>query len=106
MCGRFGRSSSREAYERYFKVKRSSDPFLPTFNASPQSTQPVIRLDEEGERELRLMQWGLVPAWSSVPKVQYKTSNATSEDVLEKSAYREAVALIIICRRFLPISVV
>ena len=33
--------------------------FAPTYNAAPQSTQPVVRLNNEtGKREFALMRWG------------------------------------------------
>lgn len=90
MCGRYGRSSDKQAVAEYFQVRRVPN-FLPTFNAAPQSTQPVIIQGEEGTREIELMSWGLVPNWSNEPKVPYSTINAMSEEVLTKPAYRQAI---------------
>jgi putative SOS response-associated peptidase YedK len=56
----------------------------------PQSVQPVVRLDDEGERELLLMQWGLVPTWSKERKNPYATSNAKAEELLDKPTFRDA----------------
>ena len=58
--------------------------FAPTYNAAPQSTQPVVRLNTEtGKREFALMRWGLVPYWAKDAKVGYSTINARAEEVAQ-----------------------
>jgi putative SOS response-associated peptidase YedK len=42
------------------------------------------------QRELAMLKWGLVPAWSDEPKTEYSTINARAETVAEKPAYRSA----------------
>ena len=65
--------------------------FAPTFNAAPQSMQPVVRLARDsGEREFALARWGLVPFWARDAKFGYSTFNARAEEVLAKPAFREA----------------
>jgi putative SOS response-associated peptidase YedK len=50
----------------------SDSELAPTYNAAPQSLQPIIRLNSEtGEREIALMKWGLVPHWSKTIKLKY-----------------------------------
>jgi putative SOS response-associated peptidase YedK len=39
-----------------------------SYNVAPQTFQPVIRLDSEGEREIVLMRWGLIPFWMLLAK--------------------------------------
>ena len=66
--------------------------FAPTYNAAPQSTQPVVRLNNEtGKREFALMRWGLVPYWAKDAKVGYSTINARAEEVTAKPLYRDAM---------------
>jgi len=66
--------------------------FAPTYNAAPQSTQPVVRLNNEtGKREFALMRWGLVPYWAKDAKVGYTTINARAEEVASKPLYRDAL---------------
>ena len=66
--------------------------FAPTYNAAPQSTQPVVRLNNEtGKREFALMRWGLVPYWAKDAKVGYSTINARAEEVADKPLYRDAL---------------
>jgi putative SOS response-associated peptidase YedK len=65
--------------------------FAPTYNAAPQSTQPVVRLNHDtSAREVALMRWGLVPFWAKDAKIGYTTINARSEEAPAKPMYREA----------------
>ncbi len=65
--------------------------FAPTYNAAPQSTQPVVRLNRDtGAREVALMRWGLVPFWAKDAKIGYTTINARAEEAPAKPMYREA----------------
>ena len=62
----------------------------PTYNAAPQSFQPVIRLNQDtGEREIALMKWGLVPYWSKTVKLNYNTINAQADKLMISSVWRE-----------------
>jgi putative SOS response-associated peptidase YedK len=52
MCGRYGRRSD------------NLSPVPPGYNITPGTYQPVVRLDEEiCEREMELIELGLVPYW-------------------------------------------
>lgn len=92
MCGRFARRSTQEILADWFGVSLEEMPwFEPTFNAAPQSTQPVVRLNRDtGGREIALLKWGLVPSWAKDAKIAYTTINARAEDAPTKPAYREA----------------
>jgi putative SOS response-associated peptidase YedK len=55
-------------------------PTPPGYNITPGTFQPVVRLSEEtGEREMSLMEWGLVPYWSKMHKM---VSNCARDDKL------------------------
>jgi putative SOS response-associated peptidase YedK len=63
----------------------------------PLAQPPIIRLNQNGAREMVAAQWGLLPSWwkpsDKTPKrttFQRKCFNARSEDVDNKPAYREA----------------
>jgi putative SOS response-associated peptidase YedK len=92
MCGRFARRSTQEVLADWFGVELEDMPFFaPTYNAAPQSTQPVVRLNiDTGSPEFALMRWGLVPYWAKDAKVGYSTINARAEEVAAKPLYREA----------------
>ncbi|HEX6960404.1 MAG TPA: SOS response-associated peptidase [Lacipirellula sp.] len=70
---------------------------LPEIGFYPLDEVPVIRLDNEGEREVVAAQWGFLPGWwkpsDRTPKrqaFQRKTINARCEDVDAKPTYRES----------------
>src|ERR1035438_4740473 len=93
MCGRFARKSTQEVLADWFGVELEDMPwFAPTYNAAPQSIQPVIRLNRDsGRREAALLRWGLVPLWAKDAKIGYSTINARAEEAASKPAYREAL---------------
>ncbi len=93
MCGRFARRSTQEVLADWFGVDLEDMPwFAPTYNAAPQSVQPVVRLNEDtGKREFALMRWGLVPFWAKDAKFGFSTINARAEDAAAKPAFREAL---------------
>lgn len=92
MCGRFARRSTQEVLADWFGVELEDMPwFAPTYNAAPQSVQPVVRLNRDsGTREFALLRWGLVPFWAKDAKVGYTTINARAEEAPTKPIYREA----------------
>jgi putative SOS response-associated peptidase YedK len=53
---------------------------------------PAAVTTKEGERELRLLRWGLVPVWAKDLKVGYRMINAKSETVAESRAYGPLIA--------------
>jgi putative SOS response-associated peptidase YedK len=93
MCGRFARKSTQEVLADWFGVELEDMPwFAPTYNAAPQSVQPVVRLNRDsGNPEFALLRWGLVPFWAPDAKLGYSTINARAEDAATKPAYREAL---------------
>jgi len=64
--------------------------WAPTWNAAPQSFQPVVRLSSGGsQREAALLRWGLVPSWAKDARVGL--INARAEEVATKPAFRVAL---------------
>ncbi|HWJ42604.1 MAG TPA: SOS response-associated peptidase [Solirubrobacterales bacterium] len=72
-------------------------PGLGRFNVAPTQEVLVVRASPEpeeaakGEREARLMRWGLVPVWSKDLKVGYRMINAKRENLLKSRAYAPLV---------------
>lgn len=93
MCGRFARKSTQQVLADWFGVELEDMPwFTPTYNAAPQSAQPVVRLNRDsGGREVVVLRWGLVPFWAKDAKLGYSTFNARAEEVAAKPAFREAL---------------
>jgi putative SOS response-associated peptidase YedK len=73
--------------------KEKFPPGLGRFNVAPTQEILVVRdsPDEEkaaaGEREARLMRWGLVPVWAKDLKVGYRMINAKVENLEKSRAY-------------------
>jgi putative SOS response-associated peptidase YedK len=49
-----------------------------------------VKLDEEGDRELTLMRWGLVPFFTKDDNAAFKSTSARAEKVATLPTYREA----------------
>ncbi|HYD17494.1 MAG TPA: SOS response-associated peptidase [Patescibacteria group bacterium] len=59
------------------------------YNISPRALIPVIVEEPEG-RELRLMQWGLVPFWAKADKIGASLINAPVGELAEKPGLRDS----------------
>src|SRR5579862_7232483 len=88
MCGRFTlRTPARDLVE-IFELLREPE-LSPRCNIAPTQNVAVIRQDGKS-RELSLMRWGLVPAWSKDPKAGPPFINARSEAIATKPSFRTA----------------
>jgi putative SOS response-associated peptidase YedK len=93
MCGRYFRQSDKQRIAESFRLAETEESPLelaPSFNIAPTSMQPVIAADREGGgRVLRIMRWGLIPAWAKNPKaLGLSTINAKAETLMEKPMWR------------------
>jgi putative SOS response-associated peptidase YedK len=50
----------------------------------------IVRARADGERELTMVGWGLVPHWADDPGIGQKLINARSETLRSKPAFRES----------------
>lgn len=109
MCGRYAASADLEELIEEFDVDldRHDEPSrsvlvnpqnppagTPDWNMAPTKQAPVIltrALDGEPVRQLRLLTWGLVPAWAKDTSVGARMINARAESVAEKPAYGKAL---------------
>jgi len=94
MCGRYYRQSDKQKIAESFRVtKWAPDVHLaPDYNIAPSTLQPIIRSSpEDGEREIVLMRWGLIPAKIVDPDdfKTFSTTNARAETILEKAIWKE-----------------
>ncbi|SNS40680.1 Putative SOS response-associated peptidase YedK [Granulicella rosea] len=94
MCGRYVRRSDKQRLAEAFHLGELPVDFvLPpeNYNIAPQSTQPVVRVNpDSGQREMRLMRWGLIPSWAKDAAIGKTTTNARAETVATKPAFRGA----------------
>jgi putative SOS response-associated peptidase YedK len=87
MCGRYVVEGVQELSER-FQLRQVGFLFEPTFNAAPSELLPVVVEDDAGERELRLMRWGLIPKWAKAGGKGVQPINARAETLREKPLFR------------------
>lgn len=79
------------------KAKAKSPPGMGRFNVAPTQEILVVRASPDpdeaaaGEREARLMRWGLVPVWAKDLKVGYRMINAKTENLTKSRAYSPLV---------------
>jgi putative SOS response-associated peptidase YedK len=83
MCGRYARRSDKQRIAELFTVHGPVIPdFGPSWNVSPQTFRPVVRLNRDtGELEIVLMRCGLVPFWAKEPSIGLRTINAKTETI-------------------------
>jgi putative SOS response-associated peptidase YedK len=93
MCGRYARKSAQELLAEWFGMDLKQMRWAPpTWNAAPQSFQPVVRLNPEtAQREMPLLRWGLIPSWAKDARIGLNTINARVEEAASKPAFRAAL---------------
>lgn len=112
MCGRYAASADPDELIEIFEVDINGlgDPSRsllvnpqsppvgsPDFNMAPNKQALVVierrGRDDEAEqvqRQLRPLTWGLVPSWAKDVKVGVRMTNARSETLFDKPAFRKA----------------
>ena len=89
MCGRLTLQTTSGALAALFDGLKFPT-FKPRYNICP--TQPVacVRLNDESEKEVANLRWGLVPGWAKDLKIGARMINARAETVASKPAFRSA----------------
>jgi putative SOS response-associated peptidase YedK len=90
MCARYTLSTPAWTLGELFDVDLLVD-IVARYNIAPTQDIPTIRINLQGQRELALLRWGLIPSWANDPSVGSKHLNARSETVGEKPSFREAI---------------
>jgi putative SOS response-associated peptidase YedK len=85
MCGRYRRRSDKQRIADAFAVGAGLEEiyFEPGEDIAPDSVQPVILLNEDGERQIELMRWAF-----RVPKKLL--FNARSEEITQTAFWKES----------------
>jgi putative SOS response-associated peptidase YedK len=91
MCGRFTQHYTWAEVHAFLSVLGPPRNLQPHYNIAPTRTIDVIRLNQDGKRELVPMRWGLIPGWwKKSPKEMPATFNARAESVADKPMFRNA----------------
>jgi putative SOS response-associated peptidase YedK len=91
MCGRYALAQAGVEIEDELDVHVwDGEPLAaPNYNIAPTTMAPVI--PAVAERQLRMMRWGLIPAWAKEPTIGSRMINARAETITEKPSFRNLV---------------
>jgi len=89
LCGRFTLTTNLGAIAARFGVSRFLEEVGPRYNIAP--TQTVIVVNDDGNRHLTQMRWGLIPSWAKDQAIGNRMINARAETVATKPAFRVAL---------------
>ncbi len=91
MCGRYAANRDTGTLTEVFNIKKLPEELLePNFNISPTLKSYVVTQNQDEERSLQVMSWGLVPSWAKDNSMMAKMINARFETVEEKPSFRSA----------------
>lgn len=89
MCGRYLLSSPVENVRRLFNVDAAAA-IMPRYNIAPRQPVLIVRVGEQGTRELVAAEWGLVPEWKK--EIGDKPLiNARLETIEVKPSFRSSI---------------
>ena len=89
MCGRYELHSNPAAIALAFGLARPPE-IAARYNIAPTDDVPIVRVGNDGERELVRMRWGLVPRWAKDPSIGSRMINARGETLADKQSFRTA----------------
>ncbi len=94
MCGRFTREYTWKEVHAFLSVLESStgEPLPLSYNVAPTQDSAIARLDENGQREIVIARWGLIPHWADDPSIGNRMINARGETLGSKPSFRAAYA--------------
>jgi putative SOS response-associated peptidase YedK len=87
MCGRYELHSNPAAIALAFGLAQLPE-VQPRYNIAPTNDVPIVRVGNDGQRELVRMRWGLVPRWARDPSIGARMINARGETLAEKQSFR------------------
>lgn len=89
MCGRFCIIDDIDKICQRFNCTTVEMDFQPRFNVAPSQEVPVVT-SGQGQNQLKIMRWGLIPYWATDMKIGSRLINARIETISEKPAFRSS----------------
>jgi len=89
MCGRYSFTLPPEAIRALFRVLTGLN-LQPRYNIAPTQAVPVIGLEPDGARALKIFRWGLIPRWSKTMPNGAPLINARSEGIAGSRMFGDA----------------
>lgn len=90
MCGRYTLHKKVDELAKRFNLATVPKDIPENYNVAPGQIMPVI-VEEEGERKVELMKWGLIPVWAKDSKIGYKLINARDDSIFDKPMWRSVI---------------
>jgi putative SOS response-associated peptidase YedK len=91
MCGRKTLTKGRrQIIEELLIDGWDGDDYEPSYNIAPTDVSPVM-ISNGGKRLVKMMRWGLIPAWAEDDKFAARMINARAETLTKKAAFRNLV---------------
>lgn len=74
MCNRYV-SPEQTDIVRFFEIGRRNPTMPWPRELYPRAPGPFVRLDRDGQRDLIVGRWGLIPHFATSPDIRYSTNN-------------------------------
>lgn len=87
MCGRYSQTADPEKLAQRFRLEPPGPGTSRRYNIAPTQDAPVVAND--APKRLRLMRWGLIPAWAKDAVIGNRMINARAETISEKPSFRK-----------------
>ena len=91
MCGRLNVHDLADAVMFLFGLSDVPSG-APRYNIAPTQPLGAVRVkNAQGEKELVMLHWGLIPGWAKDPSIGNRMFNARAETIAEKPSFRNAL---------------
>lgn len=87
MCGRFSFTIKSDELMDRFGLDQISFELVPRYNVAPGQMIAAI-IEDQGQRRIGQLRWGLIPSWASDEKIGYKLINARAETLQDRPSFR------------------
>jgi putative SOS response-associated peptidase YedK len=91
MCGRYTIAIPPEQLAERFNATLPAEPLPARYNAAPGQQLPILLNENQDQRPVQLVRWGLIPYWAKDHKTDYRMINARSETLEDKPAFRKSL---------------
>ena len=91
MCGRYTLFETKDLGPRFnLATKTSGFVSKDNYNVAPGQRLPIV-YQNDGQRDLQLIQWGFLPAWAKNPAKTRRPINTRAESLFSSPMWRSAV---------------
>lgn len=93
MCGRFVNTNKVEDLDVFFNIENSLENHISlpiSYNISPSQYSPVV-IEDNKQKKIEMMYWGLIPSWSKDKKFSTNMINARFESIKIKPSFKNLI---------------